>query len=537
MSKKIRSVIEESLFSSTSHGIPNIIRSDNLILRVMWILFTVISTGLCGYMIVQSIMNYFSYETTSKIQINTETSSIFPAITICNLNFFTSKYSAKFIKNLTLEAELDSFYFNYNQYYTFMQIVSTSEELISNSHKFGDSFEKLILHFQLLTIDCKNKEYWNYYYHQLYGNCYQINTKNDNLIRVRRTGWYNALNIILNISLADGLEGLYAGIGAVVMLHNQTTSPLSTDAFSVSPGVDTNIAASRQFKSSLPKPYSDCDGDTSNGNVFNSKLFKLITSKNISYNQKLCMDGDFPFISDEFVKPCYSDTEYECINSKIENDFTNSSITNDICQSQCPLECNSMNYKIFYSFNDFINEKNNEDLNNFYNFTGTNRRQMKNDLVSLYFYYETLSYERITEKESIDLVGLLSNLGGIAGLFLAKGYSYSDKVGNECEFYILDDDHIDKPDLKKIKKLERRRLIKKRAEKSDDKPRKILCVVEKPYHPSVVTALPLFEADRQFIKRVQKQNKTEYPKDPELLSDIEIPDWLREIIQKKIFIL
>ncbi|CAF1045883.1 unnamed protein product [Brachionus calyciflorus] len=436
MSIKLRSVIEESLLSSTSHGIPNIIRSDNLILRVMWILFTFISTGLCGYMIVQSIMNYFSFETTSKIQIHTETSSIFPAITICNLNFFTSEYSAIFIKNLSLDMQSNS-YFNYDSYKTLVEIISKNEEFMSDSYKFGDSFEKLIVHCQLLTIDCKNKDYWNYYYHQLYGNCYQINTKNDNLIRVRRTGWYNALNIILNISLADGLEGLYAGIGAVVMIHNQTTSPLSTDAFSVSPGVDTNIAISRQFKSSLPKPYSDCDGDTSNGNVFNSKLFKLITSKNISYNQKLCIDlcfqhliiqecnyfyPAFPYFSQKSIKSCNDPVEVKCFQSKFANDFKDSSITNDICQSQCPLECNSMNYKIFYSFNDFINEKNNEDLNNFYNFTGKYKRQMKKDLISLFFYYETLSYEEITEKESIDLVGLLSNLGGIAGLFLGISF-------------------------------------------------------------------------------------------------------------------
>ncbi|CAF0880179.1 unnamed protein product [Brachionus calyciflorus] len=437
MSKKLSSVIEESLLSSTSHGIPNIIRSDKLAIRLMWIFFTVVSTGLCSYMIVQSIMNYFSFETTSKIQIHTEKSSILPAITICNSNFFTSEYSAQFIKNFTNDIKSNSNYFNYDQYYKLFQIVTSSEELLSQSYKFGDSFEKLILNCKLITVDCTNREYWNYYYHQLYGNCYQINTKKENLIRVSRTGWNNALKIILNISVADGLEFLYPSVGAYIMIHNQTTSPLSTDAFAVSPGLDTNIAISKQFKSSLPKPYSNCDGDTSDPNVFNSKLFNLITSRNISYNQKLCMDvcfqdfiiqeckcyhADFPFFSDEFIKPCYSDEDYECMNSKIENDSKDTSILNDICEPQCPLECNSMSYKIFYSFNDFIKEKNNEDINNFYNFTGTNRRQMKNELMSLFFYYETLSYEEIKEKESIDLVGLLSNIGGIAGLFLGISF-------------------------------------------------------------------------------------------------------------------
>ncbi|CAF0969119.1 unnamed protein product [Brachionus calyciflorus] len=436
MSKNLGSEIKESLLSSTSHGIPNMIRSDKLALRLMWIFFTIVSTGLCSYMIVQSIMNYLRFETTSKIQIHSETSSIFPAVTICNMNYFTSEYSAEFIGNLSLNISSYS-YFDYDKYFTATQIIMINEELTSESYKFGDSFEKLILHCKLLTIDCNKKEYWTYYYHQIYGNCYQINSDRENLIRLSRTGWFNSLSIILNISLADGLEDLYGSIGAIVMIHNQTTSPLSAFAVAVAPGVETSIGISRQFKSSLPKPYSNCDGDTSNLNVFNSKLFQLIISKNISYNQKLCIDlcfqdliiqecrcfySGFPFFGDNSIKRCFNDTQYECLNSKFENDFKDSNIVKDICQPQCPLECNSMNYKIHYSFNDFLNEKNNEDLNDFYNFTGPNRRQMKKDLVSLYFYYETLSYEEITEKESVDLVGLLSNIGGIAGLFLGISF-------------------------------------------------------------------------------------------------------------------
>ncbi|CAF1150674.1 unnamed protein product [Brachionus calyciflorus] len=81
-----------------------------------------------------------------------------------------------------------------------------------------------------------------------------------------------------------------------------------------------------------------------------------------------------------------------------------------------------MKFNKFYSLNDFINEKNNEDLNDFFNFTGTNRRKMKNDLISLNVYYETLNYEEITEKESVEFVGLLSNIGGIAGLFLGISF-------------------------------------------------------------------------------------------------------------------
>ncbi|CAF0715638.1 unnamed protein product [Brachionus calyciflorus] len=437
MSKKLIQVIEETLLNSTSHGIPSIIRSDKLAIRLMWIIFTIISTGLCGFMIVQSILNYFSFETTSKIQVITETNAIFPTVTICNTNYFTTKYSAEFINNLSLEIPLGSNYFDYIKYYTIRKIILSDDELRSNSYKFGDTFKKLIINCKLSTIDCKSEEYWIYYYHQLYGNCYQINANREKLISVDRTGWQNSLSIILNISLADGLEGLFASIGAIVMIHNQTTSPITADPLTVSPGIETNFAISRQFKTHKPKPFSNCDGDTSNPNAFNFKLYKLIHSKNISYNQKLCIDlcfqdliiqeckcfyGGYAFFGDQSIKPCFSYTDFKCYDPIIKNNLSDSSILKKICLPQCPLECNSMKFNILYSFNDFINEKNNEDLNSFYNFTGTNRRQMKKDLTLINLYYETLNYEEIIEKESIDFVGLLSNLGGIAGLFLGISF-------------------------------------------------------------------------------------------------------------------
>ncbi|CAF0813633.1 unnamed protein product [Brachionus calyciflorus] len=439
MSKKLNSVIKETLMSSTSHGIPNIIRSDKLSLRLMWIFFTLISTGLCSYMIVESFIIYFSFETTSKIQIITETISTFPVITICNTIFFTNDYSAKFLNNISTTQNISTIsnYFQYNKFLILRNFVFTNEELKSNLTKYGDSFDKLITNCRFLSINCKNEKYWNFYFHQIYGNCYQLNAKSGNLLRVSQTGWKSALNIILNISLAHGLESLFASMGAIVMIHNQTTSPLSADEFSISPGIETNIAISRQFKSLKPKPYSNCDGDTSNPKNFNTKLFNLIHSKNIGYNQKLCIDlcfqnliiqeckcyyGNYPFFGDESISLCHSDLQTKCAESNIENYVTESNIINNVCLAECPLECKSMKFNKFYSLNDFINEKNNEDLNDYFNFTGTNRRQMKKDLISLNVYYETLNYEVITEKESVEFVGLLSNIGGIAGLFLGISF-------------------------------------------------------------------------------------------------------------------
>ncbi|CAF1053650.1 unnamed protein product [Brachionus calyciflorus] len=77
-----------------------------------------------------------------------------------------------------------------------------------------------------------------------------------------------------------------------------------------------------------------------------------------------------------------------------------------------------MKFKKFNSFNNYLNDKLVENINKKYNLTGTNRRDLKKELAALNIFYETSGYEEVTERESIDFVSLLSNIGGIAGLFL-----------------------------------------------------------------------------------------------------------------------
>ncbi|CAF1117158.1 unnamed protein product [Brachionus calyciflorus] len=112
----------------------------------------------------------------------------------------------------------------------------------------------------------------------------------------------------------------------------------------------------------------------------------------------------------------------------------------------------------------------------------------------------------------------------LANRCTASGYSFCDNIGETCEFYIVNDSHIDQPDLAKFELLERRRLIKERA--SNDKARKIVRLMEKPYDENVRILLPSYNADRQVIQRAQKACKPQYPKEPDSLSAIEIPDEL-----------
>ncbi|CAF1053668.1 unnamed protein product [Brachionus calyciflorus] len=287
MFRKIYGVVKEVSLSSTSHGLPNIIRSETVSIRLMWIIFTIISTGLCAFMIVESIMNYLSYETTSKIRVLSESTYPFPVITACNANYLTTEYASEFLKNITFNSS--SALLDYTFYNKAKSSLLMNQDLRMNISKFGDSYEKLILKCFLTFVNCKNENYWKYYYHPYFGNCYLLNSNLSNVLQVSGTGWDNGLNLILNLSLADGIEEYYPNSGAIILVHNQTMSPLSVNGFTISIGTETNVALSRQFKSLEPKPYSNCDGNTSDPNAFDSKLFKLMHSNLLGYDQNYAL--------------------------------------------------------------------------------------------------------------------------------------------------------------------------------------------------------------------------------------------------------
>jgi len=86
--------------SSTSHGYPNIFRTDKWLIKIMWFLFILLSTGFCFYMVTKSVMDYLNHDVVTKIRVFNEAPIEFPTITICNLNPFTTNASIEYINNM-----------------------------------------------------------------------------------------------------------------------------------------------------------------------------------------------------------------------------------------------------------------------------------------------------------------------------------------------------------------------------------------------------------------------------------------------------
>jgi len=123
---KINQVIMNNLTRSTIHAIPNIFSPNDLILKIMWLICFLGSGSFCSFFIVTSIQEYLSFDVVSKIDIRNENPIVFPAVSICNLNIFSSLKS-HFIMNKLMKNNTSIFQH---------QNISSKSDLMSLRYKY-----------------------------------------------------------------------------------------------------------------------------------------------------------------------------------------------------------------------------------------------------------------------------------------------------------------------------------------------------------------------------------------------------------------
>ena len=73
-----------------------------LVSRLFWLLLFLACMGVTAWLITKNILDYMNWEIITRTEIITERPTIFPTITVCDNNPFTTKYAEDLIKNVTL---------------------------------------------------------------------------------------------------------------------------------------------------------------------------------------------------------------------------------------------------------------------------------------------------------------------------------------------------------------------------------------------------------------------------------------------------
>ena len=270
ISKKLKLTFINWSQSVTYHCFPKIFKAHTpTFIKFIWCLVFVSFSSLTCFILVNIVLTYYQYRVVSTIQIIHEIPSIFPAITICDANPFTTQYAQKLIDfhaiqifNKTLA---NMTYVEYNQIKEKLDMrvrahVNDPAFGDENRRRLGFNLSHILYECVFSGISCDFNQDFRWLFNYNYGNCFQYNSnqnKND-LKRQIINGENYGLSLKLGPS-ANQNAYLVQTKGIKVFIDNQSHVPTYFETFvSVEPGKETSIAMSRVFSLNTPKPYSDC---------------------------------------------------------------------------------------------------------------------------------------------------------------------------------------------------------------------------------------------------------------------------------------
>ena len=92
--KEIKRNFSEMLIETTSHGVQRLMKKKeekSWFLFIMWGLLYTASLSYCSYTVLTSVILFFNYKIKTSVTLVQEIPSVYPGLTICNLNpFFES---------------------------------------------------------------------------------------------------------------------------------------------------------------------------------------------------------------------------------------------------------------------------------------------------------------------------------------------------------------------------------------------------------------------------------------------------------------
>ena len=170
---------------------------------------------------------------------------------------------------------------------------------------------------------------------------------------------------------------------------------------------------------------------------YQSALFDMFMAKGHLYNQKDCLElcqqhfyilncnctlTQYFSLFDQ--KNCNTVDELDCAFDVFFNVINKPGFFELKCYTFCPLECNMTNFNAFITLSDFSKDiyvdvvQARENFRSKYDAKTLDANAVRNRLLRVNIFYDSLSYTHITESVSMNGVSLLAAIGGFMGMFL-----------------------------------------------------------------------------------------------------------------------
>ena len=433
-------------------GLPNILLSNLIAVKCVWLIAMLFAVCFCFYLIAQSVAEYVEYGVNTRVRLKSQINLEFPTISICNLFPLNSQYYVQLLNEAN---------------FTIGSSPYTSLLLLERFHKqktgayFTPEQKKAMFNLEGFVISCSfknkpcNSSQLRYTFFPWYLNCIQFNSGYDDhgnsvpISEVSFGGEKNALTLELYVGLPDELTKRITYRGAAILFTDKNDDPFKNTPFSMplSPGYVTRLSVKKHVYSQFnewPYLYSTCNVNA-DGRLIqpldDPRLFDYALSTNFTYAQDSCLlycfqhfnlqkcgcaaqwvnyqiDGSYP--------KCLTQEQGKCSHSFYIDEFNIGDFITKNCLDKCPFECNSHRFDKYQSisaFPDPVGEekrlKENPLLVSHYSNQSDFKMNLLANVVKVSIYYDTsMPFIEIQEEAKITSGSLLASIGGYFHLFL-----------------------------------------------------------------------------------------------------------------------
>ena len=451
---QLATLAKETLYNSTAQSIFKLFDTRNSLLKLIIVLYLIMSSSLSAYLIIKSYMSFLSYEAYTTTTTAYDIPSKFPTVTICNRAQFTTEAAIEFLKKINRQIlpNIDVFDENLMKNLTYTdkrkylnQVRNAGIMEMKDVERLSHYKKDMILSCSFNGDECSLNEDITLTFDDNYGTCFVFNSgKNSTEYSVKQKysfmkGMDYGLRLVIYVNYHEKLSHINS-IGALGLKIRINNSSFITDDTSngirASAGEETDIKLNREFKFHIPKPYSNCDIDNESPQKFDSYLYDLILQSPYAYNQDFCFrqcrqkhvidkcNCSLHWFSVFNSSDCLTPAETSCMNEakgkffSVESDFLYS------CSSLCPLECNSSYISASVSTNKIIGDlyadyiRENRNLSRDFVKRPINPETARDSIIKLNIFYENLTYSLSVDTPKMDWISLFAYIGGILGLFL-----------------------------------------------------------------------------------------------------------------------
>jgi hypothetical protein len=262
-------------------------------------------------------------------------------------------------------------------------------DFVTKPRVLADIFRGCFFENEQNTCSLDNLEYFSYYDASdgMYYNCYKFNAAG---MSVQALGYKSGLNIDFNSSIDDTIW-FFIGDNKVHL-----TPPEVNNACELyeKHGKYVGVPIKKTVDIKLPFPYSNCSDQI---NSETSHLVKRILQQNITYRQKNC----YQMCHDDYLNEYSVSRNLTVREAYVELSFDYKSN----CSEKCPLECTSTYF----------------DVQQIESSSAT-------EFLSVNIFYTERQYTLITQTPKTTVADLISNTGGVLGLFLDISFYHAYKL-------------------------------------------------------------------------------------------------------------